>query len=127
MRWPWVSLERYDALLDAGATVRDQAEARAKNWQGLYEAERVRCDRLVEKLLTLKQSGFTTATERQAPAPVPPSKLDDAIAEKAGPNAALRRHLTRWAAQRQSMNVPEDEIADALLNWRDPDSEGEES
>jgi hypothetical protein len=103
------------------------SEARADSWKAMYDAERVRNERLVEKLLAMKQTGFTTATDRQATPAQPPSKIEDAITERAGGNGALRRHLSRWAAQRQSMNVPEEEILDALMKWKDPDSEGAEA
>lgn len=137
MRLPVVSRARYDLLehnfneartrhrVEMGA--RDAELAReveaSASWRALFEAERVRNDRLVAQLIAMKQQGFQTATERHAPTPRPPSKIEDAIAEKAGANTALRRHLTRWAAQRQSMNIPEDEIVDGLTNWRDPDAD----
>lgn len=125
MRLP-VSRARFDLLTHNTERFHEIAKAadeRARSWQALYESERIRSDRLVAQLLTMKQAGFQTATERQALPVQSPSRIDEIITEKAGANSALRRHLSRWAAQRQAMNVPEDEIADALVNWRDPDAE----
>lgn len=106
---------------------RDEARSQSANWKALFDAERIRCEALTEKLVNMKQQGFSTAAERQALPPRPPSRIDEAIAEKAGANGSLRRHLTRWASQRQAMNVPDDEIVDALLNWKDPDADEAEA
>jgi septal ring factor EnvC (AmiA/AmiB activator) len=108
------------ARMDTRASV---AEEQGKAWQALFNAERERCDRLTEKLLTLKQQGFTTATERQAlPAPAQ-SAIDLAIEEKAGNNRALARYLSKQAAAMQQAKLSEDEIVAKLTKWRDPDAD----
>jgi hypothetical protein len=126
MRLPFVSRARYELAqhnLEEMRKLAHAAEERAKSYEALFSAEVMKRDALIEKLLTLKQQGYTTATERQTlPAP-PPSRIEEVIIEKAGSNGALRRHLSRWAAQRQAMKVPDDEIVDALVNWKDPDAD----
>jgi hypothetical protein len=102
-----------------------RADESRDSWKALYDGERERNDRLVEKLLNMKQQGFQTAADRQALPAQPQSKIEDAISERAGSNGALRRHLSRWAAQRQAMNIPEEDILDALVKWRDPDEDAE--
>lgn len=97
---------------------RDEARSQVASWKALFDAERIRCEGLTEKLLQMKQQGFSTAVQRQAEPVKEPSRIEATIAERAGTNSALRRHLTRWATQRQEMRVPEDEIVDALTHWK---------
>lgn len=130
MKLPFVSRARLDMALHNLEEMRKLAHAadeRAKSWESLWSAEVLKRDALIEKVFTMKQQGFTTATERQALPAAQPSRIEETIAERAGTNSALRRHLHRWAAQKQAMNVNEDEILDALINWRDPDEERSEA
>lgn len=123
MKMPFVGRGRYEMAYTLYVAQRDQLSAAAESWKALYEAERVRNDRLVEKLLTLKQQGFTTATERAAlPAPAQ-SAIDLAIEEKAGNNRALARYLSKQAAAMQRAHKSEDEIVAALTQWKDPDAD----
>lgn len=111
-----LNLEREAALVSMTAT-----------WKAMFDAERIRNDGLVQKLLDLKQQGFTSAAQRVSTPAVMPSKIEDAINEKAGTNGALRRHLSRWAAQQQATNKSEDAIVEALTEWRDPDGDEAET
>jgi hypothetical protein len=125
MRLPFVSRAMHEAVehqLNRFIVQSDEravaAQRQAENWKALYENEVAKRDALVEKLLAMKQQGFQTATERQMPTPLPASRIDMAIDDRAGSNAALRRHLYRWAAGQQASKVSEDVIVDRLTTWQ---------
>jgi hypothetical protein len=120
-------LHNYDEAkkLYAAGLAREQESS--ATWKALFDAERLRNDGLVQELLDLKQQGFTSATQRVSVPAAMPSKIEDAINEKAGTNGALRRHLSRWAAQQQATNKSEDAIVEALTEWRDPDGDEAET
>lgn len=101
----------------------DRETEASKSWQALFEAERIRNDGLVQKLLDLKQQGFTTAAQRQQLPPVEPSRVELAIQEKAGTNRALSRYLTNVAHAMERARKSEDEIVEAVTVWRDPDAD----
>jgi hypothetical protein len=118
MRLPFVSRAMHDARVESYHCDLNRAIDSADSFKTLWEAERLRNERLVEKLLAMKQQGFQTATERQMPTPLPASRIDMAIDDRAGSNAALRRHLYRWAAGQQASKVSEDVIVDRLTTWQ---------
>jgi hypothetical protein len=121
MRLPFVTRARFEEMRTLAAdrfSERERALDQAKTWAALYENEVAKRDALVEKLLAMKQQGFQTATERQMPTPLPASRIDMAIDDRAGSNAALRRHLYRWAAGQQASKVSEDVIVDRLTTWQ---------
>ena len=130
MRWPWVSRVMHDqvvkALSERVGMEQQGRSALAHQRNDLMvqiAGERDRYDALVQQIVSMKRDGFQIVHPPVQREPMPPRAADEAINDRAGANAPLRRHLIDYANQQRRKNVPEEQIADKVLNWQ---SEGDE-
>lgn len=80
---------------------------------------------LLERYHALRGSGATPVGSL-APAVEPHAPSDLAIeqvVERFGGNVRLRRKLVQFQAEARRKNADEDEIADAITDWKDPDED----
>lgn len=92
--------------------------AASETWKALFEMERMRFDRLLEKYDALKLRGG----ERISPTDAKPDPVIDAIKERANGNPRLERHLMREAAKlrMKDPNTPASEVIKHVTEWFDP-------
>lgn len=83
----------------------------------LLTASEQRSADLLSKYHELRLAGANPAVKPQFMPAQPPSKVEEAITERAGANGALRRHLSRWAASQQAAGKTDAEIVKAVTVW----------
>lgn len=127
MKFPWVSrteFEKFAALFEHLQEQRDDAFDRSRRAVGeadaliaQMQAEHLRYERLVDKLVTMTREGFTPA-----PPPIAPLAgvtLDALVADQillldGDPRGKLHQTLTRYAMQETARGVPAERIAEMI-------------
>ena len=120
MKWPWVSRSTYEADLERERT---DANDRIQWFKDVLADERTERRALSEKYHALRLQGQTVAPSRPDIQPPAFDPIEDAISERAGQNAQLRRHLSRIADRMRGQGKDSQAIIDAVTKWRDPDEE----
>lgn len=147
MRWPWVSRELLDEAVEAcrertimannAEAERDRSRRELHDLREKYDAlaaEQNGTKRraiqaeddyraLVKDVLAMKREGFVAAPKPVPVVPHKPSPSDEAIAMRAGTDGRLRNYLTSWRNGQRALGVKEDEMAERILRWQDPDGD----
>jgi ParB-like chromosome segregation protein Spo0J len=121
-RWPFMSRRSHEEViqeLKAAMTERIQHSDR------LLVSERERSWALSTQMVTMQKEGFRIVHPQAPRVAAVPSPTDEAIAERAGTNTALRRHLTKQRDALRQRGLKDDEIIEKLTQWKDPDEDSE--
>ncbi len=95
-------------------------------WKTAADHARTDFNALLEKYHELRTAGAVIPAQGLKPEVMPSSPSDRAIeqvVERFGGNPRLRRKLQQFQADARRRDADEGEIADNILNWRDPDQE----
>jgi hypothetical protein len=109
MRLPFVPRGTFD-LLRADLAKAEEREAR---WVERYDALLVRLDDLTRK--TVAEPPILKERTRD--------EVIDAIMTRAGSNGMIRAALSSYAATARRNQVPNDEIVQNILVWREPNDD----
>jgi hypothetical protein len=124
MRWPFVDVLTFDELRlerDAERLARSLADSRAEKWEARYDAILGKYEALFADMLAMRRDGFVSTPK---PLPVPAVKAspsDEAITMRAGTDGRLRQHLTNWRNVARQNGAKDEELAERILRWDDPD------
>lgn len=127
MRWPFVSRERYDAVL-ASAVAREADVARLHDRLLDLMRENVprsTYDGLLEKYHALKVVGAAPVEPHRVMVERPANPIMDAVSLAGGNDMERRAFLGSWATQQRLAGTNEDDIVHQLLNWKSVDEDDE--
>lgn len=130
MRWPFVSGSTYDTAVEE---IRELHQHLQDTRARLAEAQRLAaavmgqvtklCDTMLANYQELRVSGANLPPppppQPRTPLPVPArDEIADAVELSAGNDAALARHLSRWAKQQRLDGMKEHDIIQSIIHWR---------
>lgn len=127
MKWPWISRAAFDVMLDEHLQAERAAANRERGLNDRQDELLRRIDRLTERILDMKQSGYYTSPEVASPqmvampSPISPT-VEQAMLKMVPRKSPAYAAMVDWATAMKESGAKDEDLVALIEKGEDPES-----